>query len=282
MSNEFHLAIIHKGKSNKVKLSQGISIAIEQTFSDQQPNHFGTPDASRRPYSGDGFVGDTGQGGSCNVDVLQLIPHCNGTHTETIGHIVKGDFYIGRCLMSGPVLAQVITVTTGVGAHNSDTYDPPLEAADRVITKAELVGVLQQIDDLHRLGQTRALIVRTQPNEASKRQREYTFGNPPPYFTTEAMQVICDLGIQHLLVDLPSVDRMQDQGRLSNHCLYWNLNVDTRAITNEAKLEHTITEMVYVPDQVPDGLYLLDLQLAAFNTDASPSRPILFPLEVMN
>jgi hypothetical protein len=199
-----------------------------------------------------------------------------------MGHIVKGDYFIGRCLLTGPVLAQVITVTPHDNAQNSDTYDPPLEAADRVITKAELVGVLQQIDDLHRLGQTQALIVRTQPNGESKRQREYSFANPPAFFTTEAMQVIRDLGIQHLLVDLPSVDRMRDQGRLSNHCLYWNLDVDTRAITNEAWTDKTITEMVFVPDRVPDGLYLMDLQIAAFNTDAAPSRPILFPLEVMS
>ncbi len=33
------------------------------------------------------FLGDTRSGGSCNAEVLTLTPHCNGTHTECIGHI---------------------------------------------------------------------------------------------------------------------------------------------------------------------------------------------------
>ncbi len=41
----------------------------------------------------------------------------------------------------------------------------------------------------------------------------------------------------------------------------------------------TITELIYVPDHVPDGEYLLNLQIAPFNADASPSRPIIFPID---
>jgi hypothetical protein len=40
----------------------------------------------------------------------------------------------------------------------------------------------------------------------------------------------------------------------------------------------TITELIYVPAEVNDGLYLLNLQVAPFVADAAPSRPVLYPL----
>ena len=39
-----------------------------------------------------------------------------------------------------------------------------------------------------------------------------------------------------------------------------------------------ITEMVFIPDEVEDGDYLLNLQIAPFFADTSPSRPILYKI----
>ena len=36
--------------------------------------------------------------------------------------------------------------------------------------------------------------------------------------------------------------------------------------------------MIYVPDCISDGSYLLNLQIPAFLSDAAPSRPILYAL----
>ncbi len=33
-----------------------------------------------------------------------------------------------------------------------------------------------------------------------------------------------------------------------------------------------------MPDELPDGLYLLELQVPALGGDAVPSRPLLYPL----
>jgi hypothetical protein len=41
-------------------------------------------------------------------------------------------------------------------------------------------------------------------------------------------------------------------------------------------MEATITEFIYVPDAIEDGTYFLELQLAPFENDASPSRPVLY------
>jgi hypothetical protein len=40
----------------------------------------------------------------------------------------------------------------------------------------------------------------------------------------------------------------------------------------------TITELAYVDGAVPDGPYLLEVQIPALGGDAVPSRPLLFPL----
>ena len=45
------------------------------------------------------------------------------------------------------------------------------------------------------------------------------------------------------------------------------------------KRRRSLTEMIYVPDGIPDGLYWLHLELAPLVSDATPSRPVLYPLE---
>jgi len=41
----------------------------------------------------------------------------------------------------------------------------------------------------------------------------------------------------------------------------------------------TITEFIFVPNTVKDGKYYLNLQVAPFENDASPSRPVLYKIE---
>ena len=79
------------------------------------------------------------------------------------------------------------------------------------------------------------------------------------------------------MVDLPSLDRAHDEGRLTAHHLFWNVPEGTHSATTSTKAEKTITEMIYVDDSVPDGYYLLNLQVADWKTDAAVSRPIIFP-----
>jgi hypothetical protein len=37
--------------------------------------------------------------------------------------------------------------------------------------------------------------------------------------------------------------------------------------------------MIFVDNEVKDGSYLLNLQIASFENDASPSKPILFEIK---
>jgi hypothetical protein len=95
------------------------------------------------------------------------------------------------------------------------------------------------------------------------------------------MRYLRELGVRHLLVDLPSVDRMNDDGILSAHRVFWGVAPGEIDIEPEKRSPYTITELIYVPDSVADGSYLLNLQIAPFLADAAPSRPILYPLSLL-
>ena len=85
-------------------------------------------------------------------------------------------------------------------------------------------------------------------------------------------KMIREKGIEHLLIDLPSIDKEKDGGKLAAHKAFWNL-------PDEPRMQATITEFIYVPNRVKDGAYLLNLQTAPFVNDATPSRPLLFKLQ---
>jgi hypothetical protein len=46
-----------------------------------------------------------------------------------------------------------------------------------------------------------------------------------------------------------------------------------------ARMDCTITELIFVENEVRDGSYLLNLQMASFVNDASPSKPVLYKIE---
>ena len=124
-----------------------------------------------------------------------------------------------------------------------------------------------------------ALIVRTLPNDDGKLSRVYDENFIPPYFAANAIEFIVECGFKHLLVDLPSIDRMFDDGKLVNHRIFWNVEQASFEINTATRINSTITELIYVPNEVADGEYLLNLQIAPFDSDAAPSRPILFAHE---
>ena len=108
-------------------------------------------------------------------------------------------------------------------------------------------------------------------------KKNYSKTNPP-YLSEESAIYIREIGIQHLLIDLPSVDKEHDEGKLLAHKAFWNVK-DVNQVNDDARFNCTITEMIYVNDDVKDGSYILNLQFASFENDASPSKPILYKIE---
>ena len=262
------------GKKYACHAANGVSIAIPMEFSGPQPNHFGAPLASSVALELDGFVGDTNQDGSCNVDVLTIVPHCNGTHTESVGHIVNEDVFVGSSVAESLTIAVLITVTPRTWSEvndSNDSYRPPLNDADLVICHAEIERAIRALD----FSKTTSLIVRT-TGELEKNSVAYGHEHRPPFLTVQAMEFIVDSGFRHLLIDIPSVDRMFDEGLLTNHHIFWCVEEGANELSAKSRKDKTITEMILVPDELPDGVYLLNLQIPALCTDAAPSQPVVF------
>ncbi|MGH8307810.1 MAG: cyclase family protein [Gammaproteobacteria bacterium] len=243
-----------------VDLARGVSLAIPLQFNGPQPNFFAAPAASAAPLQADGFTGDTHQGGSCNVGHYQLVPHCNGTHTECIGHIVDDAATVTEQLRASLLLATLVTL---VPRHNM---------IDAALIKMSLQHHPSRA--MHT-----AFIIRTLPNTREKLTHRYD-ATPPSYLAEDAVTLLVEAGVEHLLVDLPSLDPMRDEGRLTAHRTFWGLPAGSRRQTDAKRPRGTVTEMIYVPEQIKDGYYLLDLQIPAFMSDAAPSRPIIYPIEM--
>ncbi|ALI99143.1 cyclase family protein [Rufibacter tibetensis] len=201
------------------------------------------------------FVGSVAQGGSTNYQRVHLTPHGNGTHTECYGHISPDPTAtLDHCLSRFLFVAQLVSVTP----QRQDNGDLVVLAKD----------VLTQLDEADL---PEALVLRTLPNSESKRTTQYS-GTNPTYIEPALAEYLAQYGVEHLLLDLPSVDREEDGGALLAHHAFWQYPFQTRT-------QATITELIFVPDAVADGWYLLNLQVTSLVLDASPSKPVLYALQ---
>jgi len=248
-----------------IDLSRPIDISIPLQFNGPQPNAYGVERAVSEPVKAGELVGDTRLGGSVNFEQYTFIPHCNGTHTECVGHITRERISVRDCLKDVFIPAIMVSLEANI------IDGEPLITADLLrtaVTPEEPAFADMSV-------RAPALIVRTLPNDDTKLIRQYGAENIPPYFSTDAMDYIVELGVKHLLVDIPSIDRIFDDGQLLNHRIFWNVVPGKFEINENTRVNSTITEMIYVPNEVPDGEYLLNLQIAPFTSDCSPSRPVL-------
>jgi hypothetical protein len=85
-------------------------------------------------------------------------------------------------------------------------------------------------------------------------------------------------GVMHLVVDVPSIDRAHDEGRLTAHRLFFGLPRGAVQLAAATRAAATVTELAFIPDGIADGSYLLELQVPALSGDAVPSRPLLYAL----
>jgi len=255
----------------KFNAGEPIDISIALDFDGAQPNAYGVEKATSKPCEAGSLIGDTRRGGSCNFEEYKFIPHCNGTHTECVGHITDERISVRDCLQDAFVPSVLQSVKTKKAKYTKESYAVNLNAEDELITRREIEKSLEKTNENFLDG----LIIRTLPNDKSKLTRTY-LETVPPFFSTEAIQFIVRKGVKHLLVDLPSIDRIFDEGKLSNHRIFWNVEQGEFETTMESSMRHTITELIYVPNEIADGTYLLNLQIAPFASDASPSRPLLF------
>jgi len=259
------------GREISVDLARPFDLSIELDFQGPQVRHFGTPRASAQPFSVPGFSGSVARGASCNCESITLVPHCNGTHTECAGHLTLEKMHAHRIVPRELVPALLLSVTPVAANETRESADPHPQPHDRLVTGGALRAGWPATLPFAPQG----LVIRTLPNEPAKRARDYT-DTIPPYLTHEAAHYLVERGIEHLVIDLPSIDRAHDQGRLSAHRVFFGLPAAETALARAARSQCTVTELAYVPDEAGDGPYLLSLQVPAIDGDAVPSRPLLY------
>jgi len=242
----------------QIDLSKPIDISISLTNTDENPIAWYIEKPVIEPVVFGDWIGKVSEGkSSTNFNNIFFNPHGHGTHTECLGHITREFYSINQALKQFFFFAKLITV------------EPESIGEDLVITKDQISACLNET-------KPEAIIIRTLPNEKEKKSRKYSNTNPP-YLSEDAAIFIRESEIQHLLIDLPSVDREHDEGKLLAHKAFWNVT-NTETLNDDARLNATITEMIYVPDEIKDGDYILNLQIASFENDASPSKPILYKI----
>ena len=246
------IKIVIREQEYSVDLSKGIDLSFKINNGVENPKCFNAPNPSFKPLVDGKFVGSTLQGSPVNFYNVFINPHGSTTHTECQGHITKEPKLINECLDQSFFIAHLITVKSSLKKNG-----------DRVIKKSSLKEAL-------RGKLAKCLIVRSDIYERKKGPRDFS-GTNPPYFSVASLQYMASMGIDHLLTDLPSVDKEFDGGALAGHKAFWALPGDTRK-------KSTITELISIPEGIKDGVYLLNLQVANFSMDAAPSRPYIFEL----
>lgn len=255
-----------------VDLGGAIDLSIPLVFDGEQPRFFAEQPAAAVPLEVGDFVGSVARGASCNCAVYTFAPHCHGTHTECVGHVTGDEATLATRTPVAPCLALLISVEPrALGAGPAPGQSSP---SDRMLDR----DTLERAAAPWAADAWSALVVRTLPNPPGKRHRAYTGSAPAPYFTPAAMRWIVERGVTSLVVDLPSLDRADDGGVLAAHRVYWGLPTGATRSELAARGSALVTELAYVPETAADGLYLLDLQVPPFATDAAPSRPVIYPL----
>ncbi|PZW37917.1 putative cyclase [Mesonia algae] len=239
-------------KEFTVNLNLPIDISLTLSAEKNNPSAWYVDAPKIQPVKDGDWDAKVSEGASVNFNNIYFNPHAHGTHTECVGHISKEFYSINDCLKQFFFTAKIITLT------------PETLGKDLVFSK-------KQIELKFRQGEAQAIIIRTLPNSEAKKNRQYSHTNWP-YLLEEAAEYLKECGVEHLLIDLPSVDKEKDDGKLLAHHAFWNYPENTR-------FSATITEMIYVPENVADGNYLLNLQIASFQNDASPSKPVLYKIE---
>jgi len=245
-------AIIHaNSRTYTIFVDQPIDISIPLRSTIDNVNAWYQPPPKIYPTTIDNWTGSVKSGASINFNSIEFNPHAHGTHTECVGHITEEPYSVNTCLKQFLFVAEVITVV------------PEKRDDDLIISEKQIRYAIGN-------KKREAVVIRTLPNTKEKLCRQYSNTNPP--FLSEAAAIyLRNKGVKHLLIDLPSVDKENDNGNLKTHKAFWDFYGSVR-------FEATITELIYVPNSVEDGKYILNLLIAPFQNDASPSKPVLYKL----
>ena len=244
------LFLIYNDKKYKLGEPRSISrgINIKQNL---QPNAFDLTKFSQTAFQNQFFTGDTGKGGSCNVNILNFTPH-NLTHIETPMHLKKEGIGLDEIPRS-----NLMGVSYLVDLSN-------ISFKDNCVKK-------EHIEQLDLLKDIKILIVKTKYSELDQ---YFDFSNTNPiHFDPKFMEWLTENfpNIKLLITDLPSIDKENDGGKLLGHKNYFNFNEHERGD------KKAIVELAYCKG-VESGIYYTILTPSKIDTDAILTDIFLFDL----
>ena len=241
----------HKNRSFIVDLNKGMDASLPLESGSSLGAWYLDPPKIEAVRTDD-FVGEVSEGSSVNFRNIFFNPHAHTTHTESLAHISTEDLPVNSIFNRFHFIALVHSI------------EPKDVQGDRVLFESdELKANLESFSP-------EALLIRTLPNDDEKKKRNYSHTNPA-YMSLSLTKLLREADVKHLLIDTPSVDREEDGGALAAHHTFWNY-------PDKMRKDASISEFIFVPNEVPDGLYLLNLIPANIHNDAAISRPILYPM----
>lgn len=273
----------------------GVRISIPMHFKSEnneafQANAFQQPFAKstslltvKKHEQGEYFTG-------LRCDSIEFIPHCHGTHTEGVGHISSEKISIGSVVEGHETDLYRAVLITVKPEKFQEVYDESYmfgQKDDWIMTKTSIEKQLQMIGNIF-FESLQAIIIRCDYYNILK--KPYNKFNNPPYYSEEAMNFVSDL-FPHHLTTLPSIDRENDNGTLRNHCSFFRLplNRDAASLFDQQTgkiadyYKRTNTEMCFIPMEIPDGNYLLHLNIQHnWELDHAISCPMIYEPRVVD
>jgi len=249
---------LYLDKNRFIDTNHPFDISLSLTNSADNPRAWYVDVPVIEPVMANGFVGSVKNGGNVNFRNIFFNPHGHGTHTECLGHITPEVYSVNESLKSYFFEAELISIEPISVDNNLG------KGSDKVIYKEQLLPKLAG-------KRLEAIVIRTLPNAEDKKHLNYSSTNPA-YLDLSCLEILNECGVKHLLIDLPSVDREEDGGSLVFHHAFWE-------VPSNPQFDKTITELIFVDQAIPDGSYILELQTAPFENDATPSRPLLYSIE---
>lgn len=243
--------IQYNSRKLQIDLTQPLDISMPIRASKSNVSAWHISEPKIEPAKDGEWIASVKEGACINFNNIYFNPHAHGTHTECVGHITEKQHSINDSLKQFFFLAEVITVA------------PEGLNGDSVISKKQIQFALGN-------KKRDAVVIRTIPNTRDKFSRQYSHTNPT-YLLKDAAVYLREKGVKHLLIDLPSVDKEKDDCQLLAHNAFWNTK-------GRLRMDATITELIYVSNKIEDGQYFLNLQIAPFENDATPSKPVLYKI----
>ena len=252
-------------------LSKGIDLSDSYYKKPDIVSVFGLPQESKKIlYSTDNTP--------VNVDKLTICAHNNRTHTESTRHIYSNGLNISDivdnhdnisfygCIIISVKPRFIYQINTKNDKYecgvNIDKYN------DLIITKSMIETKINNIIDMNNKALSsffkQCIFIRVECDKNIKNTN-------CPFLSNDAMQYLHNNFTNVFGINLCSVDRFESP-KVPNHRIWFGHN---------PKSNRLIVEGLLIPNNIYDGIYCLNLQLAPIaNTDAVPTRPIVYKCSI--